>query len=40
MSAKLIQVLEKLEEAKRIIKEQQKEIEHLKHLITILGEHK
>jgi hypothetical protein len=36
MSAKLKQVIEKLEEAKRTIKEQQKEIDKLKKLIEIL----
>jgi hypothetical protein len=38
MSAKLMQVLEKLEEAKRIIKEQQREIDRLNNLLRILGE--
>ena len=38
MSAKLMQVLKKLEEAKRVIKEQQKEIDRLNNLLRILGE--
>jgi uncharacterized protein (DUF305 family) len=39
MSGKLKEVLEKLEQAKQIIKDQQAEIDRLNKLIKILGEH-
>lgn len=39
MSGKLIEVIKKLEEAKHLIKEQQKEIDKLNKLINILKEY-
>jgi hypothetical protein len=39
MSQKLMEVIKKLEEAKHLIKEQQKEIDRLNKLINILKEY-